>query len=110
VDALSPAFFLQRGIKQVSGIVAGKGTAGLVGPMESRSQTEYEQARLEDAEGRHRRVVIAGEARLVVGAKACQPRAERAVGGRGRPGCLAHASWKPFRPCRQSGSSWRSSS
>ena len=77
--ALGEAVFEQRGVEQVAGIIAGEGTAGAVGALHPRRKADDQQARLDVAERRNRRIVPQWLARAVRLAKGDQARAERTV-------------------------------
>ena len=79
IGALGKAVFEQRGVEQVAGIVAGEGTAGAVGALHPRRETDDQQARLDVAERRNRSVVPQRLARAVRLAKGDQARTERTV-------------------------------
>ena len=79
IFALGEAVFEQRGVEQVAGIIAGEGTAGAVGALHPRRKADDQQARLDVAERRNRRIVPQWLARAVRLAKGDQARTERTV-------------------------------
>ena len=82
IVALGEAEFLERRVKQVAGVVAGEGTAGLVRAMQPRRKAHDQETRARRSERGHGRVEIAGKLSPVRLTKSRKPRAERTVAAR----------------------------
>src|SRR5262249_28115749 len=79
IGSLCKSVFDQRCVEQVACIVAGERATRAVGALHPRCKTNNQQASLDVAEGRNRRIVPGRLARPVRLSKGYQPRTERAV-------------------------------
>ena len=92
VAALGKAEFLERGVEQIAGIIAGERPAGAVGAAQPRCEADDQQPRVERAEGGDRRVEpVAARARA---SRCGRRRGADSADNRGRA-CRSGAPWRP---------------